>query len=76
MVYPISCRVLHTLSRLSNSPKGRARIAGFPNQSGQANSNGHNDEDQVRFHVNLCEEGNFFALIKFEEIFLFRLNEE
>ena len=51
MLYDYSdfARVLHTLSRLSNCAKARARISGFPVQAGSTSgvATSH-DEDQVR----------------------------
>ena len=50
MLYDYSdfARVLHTLSRLSNCAKARARISGFPVQAGSTSgvATSH-DEDQV-----------------------------
>ena len=64
MLYDYSdfARVLHTLSRLSNSPKARARISGFP---GQAEASTSHDEDQVI----ALELGDMFSLAR-EEAFL------
>ncbi len=50
MLYDYSdfARVLHTLSRLSNSPKARSRISGFPVQAGVLGASTSHDEDQVQ----------------------------
>jgi guanine nucleotide exchange factor VAV len=52
MLYDYSdfARVVHTLSRLSNCPKARSRISGFPVQSGTlAGASASHEDDQVQW---------------------------
>ena len=66
MLYDYSdfARVLHTLSRLSNSHKGRTRISGFPVQAGSLNA-ASQDEDQVNSPFSYLFNPSFHFFLQF-----------